>query len=138
MSWGNNRCRCLTLLAVSLWLTGCAHRDAPKAGRPDPLPLEEYPQIAVLEGLHRAVVVTDVKEEPGPPLWVQVAARNKTDDDERHVQYRFFFFNAVGEPESPNPDWHYVRMPARTLVYFQGNALDRSRTDWRLEIRPAR
>lgn len=137
MSWSNNRYRYLTLVAVSLWLTGCGGRHAPKAGRPDPLPLEEYPQIAVLEDLHRAVVVTDVKEEPGPPLWVQVAARNK-DDDERHVQYRFFFLNDAGEPENRNPDWHYMLMPARTLVYFQGNALDKARSAWRLEIRPAR
>ena len=138
MPWKSNLYRYLPLVVAPLVSTWCGCSYPPKAGRADPVLLKKYPQIAVLENLHRAVVVTEVSEDPGPPLSVQVTARNKTRHDERHVQYRFFFLDTVGKPENPNPDWHYVHMPARTLVYFQGNALDRTCGAWRLEIRPAR
>jgi hypothetical protein len=121
------------LLALPL---GCVW--APKTGREDPLDLDKYPQIAVLEGLHRRVMISDVKVENGPPLGVTVVARNRTNDDERHIQYRYFWLDASDSPQDENPDWHYVHMPARTYVYLSGNALDAKYTHWRLELRPAR
>jgi hypothetical protein len=126
----------LSLSGVVLGLlAGC--KWAPKAGRPDPLPLEDYPQIAVLEGLHRAVMISDVQEDNGPPLAVRVMVRNRTHDDERTIQYRFIFSDDHGKRETAEPDWHVKHLPARTLVEISGNALDDSYTQWQLEIRPA-
>lgn len=115
----------------------CNDPHAPARGRDDPLPREDYPQIAVLEGLRDAVVISHVDQTPGPPLRIQTTVRNRTDSTERHVQYRYFFLDG-GKPENPNPDWHYMHLPARTEVFMQGNALDASAKEWRLEIRPAR
>jgi hypothetical protein len=37
-----------------------------------------------------------------------------------------------------DPDWQYMSLGPRTLLYMQGNALDTRAVDWRLQIRPAR
>ncbi len=115
---------------------GCKY--PPARAKDDPLRREDYPRIAVLEGLDRAIVVSDVREEKGPPLLVTVTCRNIGDDAERDVQYRFFFYDERGRPEELDPDWQYVHMPARTYIYLRGNALDAGFVDWKLEIRPAR
>jgi hypothetical protein len=126
----------LSMSAVALgWMAGC--KWAQHAGRQDPLALEDYPQISVLEGLHRAVMISDVQEDKGPPLAVRVMVRNRTHDDERTVQYRFIFSDASGKREAAEPDWHLKHLPARTLVEISGNALDSRYTQWLLEIRPA-
>ncbi len=124
----------MSVVAIGLF-AGC--KWAPKAGRPDPLPLEDYPQITVLEGLHRAVMISDVNEDQGPPLAVRVMVRNRTHDDERTIQYRFIFSDASGKREAAEADWHVKHLPARTLVEISGNALDSRYTQWQLEIRPA-
>ena len=125
------------VVAVAVWaIVGCTHK--PHGVRSDPLDYDDYPQITVLENLHRNVVLTSVVEEEGSPLRVTVVMRNRTKQEERHVQYRFFFLDSRGVPEDANPDWHYMHMPARTAMYMQGNALDKSAVDWRLEVRPAR
>ena len=128
--------RGIAVVAAVCAIVGCAGKL--EGVRSDPLDYNDYPQITVLEKLHRNVVLTRVVEEEGSPLRVTVAVRNRGTDDERHVQYRFFFLDSRGVPEDPNPDWHYLHMPARTAMYMQGNALDRSAVDWRLEVRPAR
>jgi uncharacterized protein YcfL len=128
--------RTVVLAAAVCATAGCAHK--PHGVRSDPLDYDDYPQITVLEDLHRNVVLSSVVEEEGAPLRVTVAVRNRANDDERHVQYRFFFLDSRGVPEDPNPDWHYMHMPARTMMYMQGNALDKSAVAWRLEVRPAR
>lgn len=127
----------LLLACAALGAGGCNDPYAPDRAKSDPLAPEQYPQVSALEGLKTAIVVSNVHENPGPPLGVQVTVRNKTDATERNVQYRFFFMTD-GRPENPNPDWHYMLMPARTEVFMQGNALDSAAKEWRLEIRPAR
>jgi hypothetical protein len=131
--WTSLGLACTIVLSL---VGGCKY--PPKAGREDPLALEDYPRIAVLERLHRAVVVADVIEQSGPPLRVTVVLRNKANDDERWVQYRFIFFDAQNRREHPDPDWHTIHMPARTHVEVSGNALDARIVDWNLEVRPAR
>jgi hypothetical protein len=126
----------LLVSAVSTGLSvGC--KWAPKAGRADPVAMEDYPQITVLEGLHRAVMISEVHQEKGPPLAVRVLVRNRTHDDERTIQYRFIFTDASGKRETAEPDWHVQHLPARTHVQISGNALDSRYTQWQLEIRPA-
>ena len=126
----------LVALLGLLASAGCAKN--PRAPKLDPLRYEDYPHITALEKLRRNVVLCHVHEEPGPPLQVAVQVRNRTHEQERHIQYRFFFLNRGGVPEDPNPDWRYVKLPARTIVFLQGNALDREMVKWRLEMRPAR
>jgi uncharacterized protein YcfL len=126
-------------LLVSAAAGACSDNPyAPREAGADPLPSEDYPQVSALEKLHKVIVVSDVKEDAGPPLKITAAVRNRANDDERDVQYRFFFLDKDGRPENAQPDWRYVHMPARTLVYMTGNALDVGATSWRLEIRPAR
>ncbi len=124
------------LLIVCLGsLAGCEHRPAP--ARMDTLAPKHYPQITALEGLDSVVVVNEVVVTQGPPLKVSVSVRND-DDTERSVQYRFFFVDRENLPETSDTDWHFLKLPARTLVYLKGNAIDKKAVDWRLEIRPAR
>ena len=126
----------LVVLLGLLALVGCA-KD-PRAPKPDPLRYEDYPHITALEKLRRNVVLCHVHEDPGPPMQVVVQVRNRTHETERHIQYRFFFLDHNDVPEDLNPDWRYVKLPARTIVFLQGNALDRDLVKWRLEMRPAR
>ncbi len=128
--------RLIAVCAALSVLWGCKH--PPAAAKTDPLNVQKYPQISALEKLDRAIVISKVIEDKGPPLAVTVVCRNIGDDQERHVQYRFFFFDEAGKPEEADPDWQYVHMPARTYVYLRGNALDANCVDWKLEIRPAR
>lgn len=134
---GTNKCGFLLIVAVGVLVSAGCSKD-PRAPEMDPLRYANYPNITALEKLHRNVVLCKVHEEPGPPLQVTVQVRNRTRDDERHMQYRFFFLNENGRPENPNPDWRYVKLPARTIVFLEGNALDRDAVEWRLEMRPAR
>jgi uncharacterized protein YcfL len=130
------RAGCIVLAGILFHTLACSHN--PKPIRQDEMLIENYPKITALEKLHRVLVVSDVVEEPGPPLNVTVAIRDDRDDKERRIQYRFFFLDDRGVPENNNPDWRYQQMPRRAVVYVQGNALDRKAVDWRLEIRPAR
>ncbi len=73
------------------------------------------------------------------PLRVTVPVRTLVAKGETiRVQYKFTFLDQTGRPLSPDGDWHYVRMPANTKRFFEGNALDQRATDWQLEIRTAR
>lgn len=126
----------LALAALLALPVGC--KWAPKEGKEDPLDLQDYPQITVLEKLHRRVMISEVKVTKGPPLAVNVTLRNREKEDERDIQYRFFWLDKNDVPQDENPDWHYLHMAARTYQYISGNALDDKYTHWRLEIRPAR
>ncbi len=128
----------LGVMLVAVCAAGCGNPHPPGAAGEDPLAPEDYPQVAALEGLKRKIVVANVVEDPGPPMHVQVTLRNRSRSTERHVQYRFLFFDEQERPENPNPDWHYMHLPARTEVFMQANALDAKAGKWRLEIRPAR
>ncbi len=128
----------LALCAVGLVLA-CRHsRRRPGEPNPDPVAYANYPQIATLERLHRYIVVSKVIEDPGPPLSVTSVVRAKTRTDEWDVQYRYFFLDEAGRPLEADPDWRFMHLPARTQMYMEGNALDSTAVDWRLEIRPAR
>jgi hypothetical protein len=141
----NGRAPWLSLVAatcvVAGSLAGCANDTvkAPGSGRSDPLPHESYPQIAALEGLDKWVYFDrPVIDKGGSVIKVTVPARAATDGQELNVQYRFFWLDASGRPLDNTPDWHYQRMPSRSQVFFEGNALDKTAEDWRLEIRPGR
>jgi uncharacterized protein YcfL len=128
------------MLLAALAGAGCQNQAyAPGTVMGDPVAATAYPQVAVLEGLQGFIVTNRPPiVEAGPPLQVTFAARAKTEFEEISVQYRYFFFEASGKPLNPNPDWQYLRMPSRSEVFFVGNALDKTATNWRLEIRPAR
>ena len=118
---------------------GCGDRPkAPARARQDVLAAEDYPQITVERRIRRTLAVSDIVEDPGPPLSVTVPVRSLRKKRDIHVQYRFMFLDASGVPLYRDPDWHYMKMSARTQVFMQGNALDANARDWRLEIRRAR
>ncbi len=125
-------------VALAMTMAGCDKTKAPGTLGADPLPAESYPRIAALEGLGGWIVMaTPPRVDPGPPLQVTVAARAKTEKENLAVQYRYNWFDSAGRPAG-GTDWRYLLMPSRVEVFFEGNALDRNATDWRLEIRPAR
>lgn len=124
------------VLMMAFGVIGCDSVKAPRSAQFDQL--QEYPKVTALEGLADWVVVSDVMLDPGPPMGVIVPARAKTDGQELDVQYRFFFLDSDDRPLERDPDWRYMRMPSRTRVFMEANALDRDAVDWRLEIRPAR
>lgn len=119
---------------------GCTSErtKAPKRIDEDALMAHEYPQITVSRGLKGTITAGDIVEEAGPPVRVTVPVRALTRRRDLHVQYRFMFLDEKGLPLNREPDWHYMRMPSRTQVFMQGNALDANAQDWRLEIRLAR
>ena len=123
-------------MAIILLPSACTY--APEQGRWDRVPAQDYPQIAVLGGLHDYVFIADVIERPGPPLAVTVYARNNTADTDRFVQYRFLYYLDDGTREETDPDWHFMQMPARTKVEMSGNALKPEVASWEMEIRPAK
>jgi uncharacterized protein DUF1425 len=129
-------------LAGSVGIVGCAQRryDPPPSVIADPA---SYPQVVVspdLTGWLAASrpVVTRGEEGTGV-LRVTVPVRTLVARGQTvRVQYRFIFLDGLGRPISPEGDWQYVRMPANTQRFFEGNALDDKASDWRLEIRTAR
>jgi predicted small secreted protein len=129
---------CVGLVALAAGLSACDTIKAPGAGRADPLPRENYPQITSLDGLSQWIGYDSPIVNRDSVLKVTAPARALTDGHELNVQYRFFFLDESGRPLTQNPDWRYMRMPSRSQVFFEGNALDKSAKDWRLEVRPAR
>lgn len=137
----NVRLNQMLLLAVVTVgsMAGCSDPiKAPGRISEDPLPSDEYPQIAVLDGLNGWLAAGKCVEEEGPPLTVTVPIRALTDRKDLHVQYRFFFLDEKSLPLNRDPDWHYMQMPSRSQVFMRANALDSNARTWRLEIRPAR
>lgn len=130
----------LVVTLPAVLATGCEPdmAKAPNRMNTDPLPSAEYPQIVVLDGLSGWLCAGKIVEEAGPPLTVTVPVRALTDNKDLHVQYRFFFLDTEGVPLNRAPDWHYMRMPSRSEVFMQANALDSTAKTWRLEVRPAR
>lgn len=120
---------------------GCKDGSKPPPGAmADPVLIENYPRVVALDGLQPYIGVAPPVEErtPGQPLKVTVPVRALTNGAELNVQYRFLWLDSRQSPTQPEGDWRYVRMPARSQIFMQGNALDDRATDWRLEIRPAR
>lgn len=129
--------------AAGLLLGACASDPAkhPGSAQVDPLPGDQYPKIAALEGLSKWISVSGFDVEPAAPtrpIQITTAVRAMTDGPELNVQYRYVYFDNRSSPINPNPDWQYVRLPSRAQVFLRGSAMDTSAVDWRLEIRPAR
>jgi hypothetical protein len=54
------------------------------------------------------------------------------------VQYRYLFMDAQGRPVERNEvGWKYQVLPPGVERFLEGNALDTTAVNWRLEIRPA-
>lgn len=126
-----------------LLLGACASDPAkhPGSAQVDPLPGDQYPKIAALDGLSRWIAVSGFEAEPPTatrPIQITTSVRAMTDGQELNVQYRYMYFDNRNSPLNPNPDWQYVRLPSRAQVFLRGSAMDTSAVDWRLEIRPAR
>lgn len=121
-------------------LTGCQDPVMPPhAGRPDLLPAEHYPQIAVTnEPLNKFLLFAkpNVQNEPGRPMSVSVPVR-LAEEYAVNVQYKFEFYDPNGRLMEPEMDFVYKRMPSRVMVYMDGAALDTSAVDWRLIVRSA-
>lgn len=128
----------LALAVITTSLTACNTIKAPPAARTDPLAAQDYPQIVMLEGLDSYLAVSNVVQDPGPPMDVTVFARGLTNGEQPHVQYRFTFMDRQGRSLERDAAWHYMTVPSRTRVEFRANALDSRAVDWRLEVRPAR
>lgn len=141
-SWNRTFALLFASGALALGAAGC-HNDptkAPGSVIADPLPRENYPKLEALEGLAGYIAISGVNVTPATdrtPLEVNAGIRSLADQT-LAVQYRFFFLDAAGNPINPNPDWRFMQLPSRSLLYMQGNAMDTNATDWRLQIRPAR
>ena len=127
----------LALAAVSL--PACHTTEPPPAGRSDPS-VDRYPQIAVIEGLDRVLLVGRVVEDraEGKPLSVTVPVRSTRTNDQTHISYRFEFLDAAGRPLDQQMSWKYQMLPAQAQVFLEANAIDDNADDWRLIIQNAR
>ena len=94
-----------------------------------------YPQVVVIDPLKVSKHQPIVTESDGvTPMRVTVPVRLKSNKSQE-VQYRFVFLDRKGRPVGPAMDWRWKVMPARALIYMEGEALDTDAVDWRLEIR---
>lgn len=137
----NIRPAIITLLGLStLALSACNDPvKAPYGGVGDPLPANQYPQITTDGAMSNYLLFSQpVVSRDSGVLKVTTPARLRSDGLESNIQYRYIFLDASGQPLRAQPDWRYMRMPARQQVFFEGNALDATATDWRLEVRAAR
>lgn len=133
----------ITLGAVvgSSLLAGCDTNPvmAPFPGRPDLLPAEHYPQIAVTDTLDEFLFFAkaNIQSAPDKPMSVSVPAR-LAEEYAVNVQYKFEFYNGSGRLMKPEMDFQYLRMPSRVQVFMSGAALDTDAVDWRLIVRSAK
>ncbi len=132
-----------TTLTLALTLTLSllqACKYAPGEAKPDPLALEDYPQVAALEDLKGKLKLSEepvVSYSDAGPMTVTVAVRLAS-NDECPAQYRFFFYDEAGQPLDADPGWSYRVLPARAKVYLTGTSLEPAADDWAVEVRPAR
>ena len=132
----------LALLAASL--TCACQQDtvkAPGSAGTDLLPVDQYPKVEVEGGLSRYIVISGANVDPATdtrPISVVSAIRSTWDKDVLNIQYRYFFFDDKQTPVNTDPDWRFVKLPPRSQVFLEGNAMDTNARDWRLQIRAAR
>jgi hypothetical protein len=126
-------------LAIPMVMLACRSADD-FAGRRDPIPDDEYPQIAAADGLHRMLVYGGlaVRSEPGQPMSVTVGLANDTHHTTLPLQYQFEFYNVRGEPVTPVMGWRTLHLPKAVQVKITGNSVDATATSWRLVIRSVR
>lgn len=127
----------LTLVMLS-GLAACKY--APGEAKPDPVSELEYPQVAALGDLKGKLKLSEppvVSRSDAGPITVTVAVRVAS-NQEFPAQYRFLFFDEVGQPLEPRPGWAQTILPARTKVYLTGTSLEAEAVDWSLEVRPER
>lgn len=139
----------LITLAALLPLTACGPQK-PTGADPDPIAVDDYPQIVLAPGLDKGLVrgrpivehATDTK-----PMAVTVPMRSITKLGLR-VQYRFTFMDGRGRPLKDNPGgWRYATVAPGTQVFMKANSTEvrtdegdvkqTNPVDWRLEIRAA-
>ena len=129
----------LVVLAGVLGLSGCS--TDPPGMRSDEFAIADYPRLVAVEGLDKAVVASKPIVTPGTddkPMRVTVPVRSLHLGGPLNVQYRFRFMGADGRPLASNVGWRFVRLEPKVQVFLDGNALETSAADWRLEVRPAR
>ncbi len=126
-------------------LVGCKNDPikGPFTPGADQLPKNQYPKVVVEVALARWLVVSEPIVAPAPnggPLTVNVPLRltSVTPNQFARVQYRYIFLDAAGVPLRTQSDWKYIRLEPRNQVFLQGNALDTTAVDWRLEIQSGR
>lgn len=130
----------IMLTFAALGIGGCQGRVmAPGAGRADPILRDNYPAIVAEQDLDKFLFFSEPLVVVGPdqPMRVTVPVRLRS-DTEVSAQYRFEFFDVQRRPLRPEPQWRFIRLPARTQVFMEGAALDTAAVDWRLIVRPAR
>src|SRR5699024_4890731 len=107
------------------------------AALPDNVSAAAYPKIEARGDLEKKIYYSKpVVEHPANgPLRVSVGVRS-TRQDPIEAQFRFVFFNQTGRALTPAMDWRYIKLPARSQVFLQASALNKTAVDWRLQIRP--
>lgn len=144
-----NKLRCAVTLSVGslLMIVGVAGCNdpvkAPFTPGADQLPRNQYPKVTVEPALSRWLVISEPIVAPAPnggPITVNVPLRltSTTPDQFARIQYRYIFLDASGVPLRTQSDWKYMRLEPRNQVFLQGNAIDTTAADWRLEIQSGR
>lgn len=117
-------------------LTACQPKEVPPpAVAADAVTM--YPRVTATGGLNAVLRVREggVSRTADPVLSLSIPVRN-TAERTMFVQYRYFFFDADGQPLDANPSWTRARLAPGAEVYMQGAAVSQDATDFRLEIRP--
>lgn len=130
----------LAMTMSAALLVGCqSAQRGPGAAGADPVPLSQYPRIAVIEDMHKHIVASQpiISADVDRPMRVSVPIR-WTKDSDKAIDYRFEFFDVNGRMLQPDPGWRYTQLPPRAQVQLDGSATDTTAADWRLIIRPAR
>lgn len=132
------------LASAAMALAGCDTVRAPYAARNDTVAQANYPKVVVEGALSPYLAINQpVVNSDSGVMKVSVPARLLSNPGEfSRVQYKFTFFNgpteAGGTPLRTQTEWRYMQLEPRNQVYLEGNALDSTAKDWRLEIRSAR
>ena len=129
----------IMLTFAALGIGGCQGRVmAPGAGRADPILRDNYPAIVAEQELGKFLFFSEplVVVRPDQPMSVTVPVRLRS-DTEVSAQYRFEFFDERHRPLRPEPQWRFIRLPARTPEVLEGVPLATPAADLRLIAPPA-
>lgn len=120
---------------------GCSGPRPPAGAVADPVMQTAYPAITVDGSIQNFVAVDYTKiiadqATEDRPLSVQVPLRSQA-DNEMTVQYQFTWFDGQGR-QVGETGWRTATLPSRRQMQLQGNAITRSASQWRLDVRSAR